>query len=261
MPLIPSYQIPKNFVLTGLMLIAFHSAAQERGEETAQAKVVKLIETRQLIAEEAAKWQSDKQMLLDLAALREREASQMDEVINLAKERVSDIEAKRNALTQEENQRRAWRENFEKRIAGLERSLLPRLNYLPPPVVEKLHGSIERIKNRDGSVDLQNRFRDVLAVLNECIAFDSSIHFAPEIRAVDGRRMEVEVLYLGMHQAWYVDRTGKSAGVGLPTAEGWIWQSKPEIASRVRTAIDIHQKNIAPAFTRLPIQNGKEVNQ
>lgn len=244
-----------------LPILVTTSIASSQDEATSPAvaveKVSQWVLTKKAIAKESAEWEQEKQMLSDLIGLREHEAEQMNEVIDLAKDRVADIEKKSSDLKGEEQKRQAWRKRFEKRVTTLEDALIPQIASLPNPVTNKVLNAIERLRDRDDDGDLQGRFRDILAILNECIAFDSQIHSAPEIHEIDGRKIEVDVMYLGMKQAWYVDRTNKIAGIGIPGKEGWVWRPDASIAGKVRNAIDIYSKKEAPAFVKLPLTNTK----
>ncbi|MDF1813625.1 MAG: DUF3450 family protein [Verrucomicrobiales bacterium] len=231
-------------------------AQEDDGPAVAREKVVQWISTKKTIAEESAKWQEEKAMLVDLIELREREAGQMDEIINEAKERVSDIENKTSSLKKEETDRKAWRSQFARRVSALEDELKAKLPYLPPPVKSKMFDAVERLESSGDEDDLQARFRDILALLNECISFNSQITSLPEIHEIDGNKVEVDVIYLGMKQAWYVDRTNKYAAIGVPTKDGWVWRADSSMAGKVRRAIDVHSKKEPPAFVELPILGG-----
>ncbi len=254
-PIVAPFRVQMSRTVVFILLLGGLSAAAQEAATPAVAreKVAKWVETRKLISEETAKWEAEKQMLSDLADLRLREANQMNEVIDLAKERVADIERLTNELTAEEKSRQRWRASFEKRISALEAALIPQVDLLPPPVSDKVFESITRLKDQSDQSDLQSRFRDVLAILNEAIEFNHQLHFSPEIRNIEGKDIEVDVLYLGLTQAWYVDRTGQKAGMGRATKEGWTWFPDPSIAKQVRQAVDIHTKKEAPAFVRLPL--------
>ncbi|MDF1754407.1 MAG: DUF3450 family protein [Verrucomicrobiales bacterium] len=223
------------------------------GPGVAREKVAQWVSAKKAASQEEAQWNQEKQMLTDLIALRDRESEQMAEVIELAQERVADIEKKSADLKGEEQKRQAWRGQFEKRVTSLEDSLIAQLPYLPEPVKNKVYDAIERLEDREDGGDLQGRFRDVLAILNEVIAFNSQIHTLPEIHEIDGQKLEVDVMYLGMKQAWYVDKTNRKAAIGLPGKNGWVWKEDPAIAGKVRSAIDIQMKKEAPAFVKLPL--------
>ena len=249
-----------RLLIATAFFFAANLPAQEKppSPDLTREKLRQWIQTKKIIARESVQWESEKQMLSDLIALRDRESSQMDEVISQAQERVADVEKETGKLASEEKARELWRGEFEKKVTGIEDALIPRIAYLPNPLKDKMTDAISRLEDRDDEGDLQGRFRDVLAILNEAISFNSQIQMIPEIREVENQRIEVEVLYLGLHQAWYVDHTERIAGVGIPTKEGWIWKPDHSIASRVRRAIDIQTRKEPPAFTRLPLSNGAE---
>lgn len=231
---------------------------QPQSPAITQEKVVKLIEVKKLISKEAANWEMEKQQLTDLVELRKKEIEKVAEIVERSQQRITDVEEKSNALDTELKQRETWRKDFGATVTALEDSLIENLGFLPPPVVGEVSDAIERLKDRkDTEEDLQTRFRDIAAILNECTTFNAKIHTYTEVREVEGERLEVEVLYMGMHQAWFVDRNGKRAGVGVPSKDGWVWQSVPSIAAQVRKTIDIQAKRESPEFVKLPFSNGK----
>jgi hypothetical protein len=91
-----------------------------------------------------------------------------------------------------------------------------------------------------------------LAILAASIAFDNAITVTREIREVEGKRIELETIYLGLTRAWYVGRGDKIAGHGKATNEGWQWQSDNSISGQVRRAIDIYRKESSPGYVKLP---------
>jgi hypothetical protein len=62
----------------------------------------------------------------------------------------------------------------------------------------------------------------------------------------------VQVIYVGLAQAYYLSPRGE-AGIGKPTAEGWVWRAAPGEAGRIYTALEIIQGKHPPAFVGLPI--------
>jgi len=61
----------------------------------------------------------------------------------------------------------------------------------------------------------------------------------------NGETKEVTTLYIGLSQAFYL--TTNDAGCGEPSANGWVWKSKPELANTVRKAVNAVQDNSANA--------------
>jgi hypothetical protein len=242
-------------------------AQEERGdasEETAlptaaevQEKLRQWVRTQQLISEERADWEAQKQSLADLNELRKREVANLDELIAAAGSRLTDAEDRQARLGAEEESLRARRANWEKSIDDLESAVRGLLGKFPQPLRQQLGTTIGRLESGE-KVDtaLQNRFRDVLAVLIEAKAFDSRLTLDTELRELDGKTIEVEILYLGLATAYYTDRSGNYAGTGKPASEGqgWEWHAQPNLASAIRTTIEIFQKRANPEIVELPMQ-------
>lgn len=220
-----------------------------------QEKVRQWVHTQQLISQEQSDWQAQKQALVDLGNIRQREISQLDEVIEAAGTRLTDAESRRAELIAEEGSLRERRAELEKEIVALEESALGLLPGFPPPLREKVKDAAERLEaNERQSSPLQNRYRDVLAILVEAGAFNSRLTHDIDLREVDGKSIEVEVLYLGLASAYYTDRSGKYCGIGQSGDAGWTWTVRPKLAASIRHTIDIFQKQTTPVMVKLPMQ-------
>ncbi len=218
-----------------------------------QTRLEQWVKTRQLISEESAAWTAEKATLAGLNEVRLRESGQLDEFIAAAGDRVTEIDGKRAALSKEESDLKTWRREMEKQVAALESRIRPLLPRFPAPLKGKVEEAIIRLESPDPDQPLQNRTRDILLVLQAYLDFQRSVTVESDIREVTGARRELHILYLGMGQAWYVDNEGKYSGYGVPSASGWSWTEDNSIASRVRTAIDIQARRVAPAFVELPL--------
>lgn len=233
-------------------------APEEAGAAVLQKKTGEWIETRRLIGEEAAAWQAEKASLEDLNGIRANESAQLDEFVKAAGARVAELSAKKEALTKEQSDLRSWRAALDADLSKLESGLRPLLPRFPAVLREKVEESILRLEAAEADQPLQNRARDVLLVLQACVEFQNSITVDTEVREIGGERREVEVLYLGLNQAWYVDASGNLGGHGTPGGQGWIWTEDNSLAPRIRSAIEIQSRRATPAFVELPLSNGNE---
>ena len=223
-----------------------------------QEKLRQWVRTRQLIGEEQADWAAEQQSLEDLMALREREVGQLDELIAAAGSRLTDAEAERSSLLEEEAALQARRTELEAKVAELEAAARQVVGAFPRPLREKLGDAIERLEaGEEIDTPLQNRYRDVLAILIEAGSFQTRLTLDSELREIDGVRREVEVLYLGLARAYYVDRSGRHAGTGRPAEDGWQWTEAPELATEIRRTLDIYQKKGDPQLVELPVSGAK----
>jgi len=220
-----------------------------------QKKTGEWIETRRLISKEAADWATEKATLTDLNAIRKTEIEKLDEFIKIAETRVKDLDEKRTAFSKEETDLRQWRAQLEPKVAALETEVRPLIKIFPAILREKVEEPAARMEADDSRESLQNRMRDLLKVTQAILAFQNSLHTDNELREIDGEKREIDVLYLGLAQAYYVDQTGKYAGYGTPAADGWKWVEAPQIAAQTRLAIDVLKTNVPPRFVTLPFVN------
>ncbi len=211
--------------------------------------------TRQMISREKASWAEEQASLADLNEVRQREIEKLGEFSEVAKSRVAEIDEKRKEFKEEEAALKEWRRELGKQVTTLEKRLLPLIPLFPPPLRAKMEEAITRLEASDPQRPLQHRVRDVLLVMEACLNFQNVLSLDADIRSIDGGEREVEVLYLGFTQAWYVDRKGVYSGYGTPGREGWVWTEEPALASAVRQAIDVHNRQATPGFVTLPLSN------
>lgn len=223
----------------------------DRAETTAR----RWMQTRKSIGAEEAQWEEQKQLFTDLVAVREKEIASLEEVTVAAAERVETVKKERAKLKAEETELREWRKAAENRIANLEEQLRPLAGLFPEPLRQKVEESLLRLDEADPETALQDRYRDLVAILNAAAEFDGTITVQSELRDFGGEEVEVDVFYLGLTQAWYVDREQRHAGVGLPGADGWSWRSEPGLAQKIRRMIEIQRKESSPGFVSLPLIN------
>jgi hypothetical protein len=247
-----------------VMAAAAPLAAQEAAAPAAplppagevQSKLEQWVKTRQLISEERAAWEVEKSTLSGLNEVRLRETEQLDEFVTAAGSRVAEIDEQRSRFAEDEVELKAWRSVMEKEVASLEQQIRPLLPRFPAPLRGKVEEALIRIESSDPDQPLQNRTRDILLVLQAYLEFQNTLTVESDIREIAGARREVEILYLGMSQAWYVDIDGKHSGYGIPADTGWTWTEDNSIAPRVRAAIDIQARRAAPTFVELPLARG-----
>ncbi len=249
--------VPRNFLLIGFLLSLAPLSAQEAvpplpSAALLQKKTEEWIRARRLIGEEAAAWKQEKATLADLNAIRKKESAQLDEFIQAAGARVDELAKQKATSADEREALRKWRSDFDAAFGKLEaqvKALAPRL---PTPLRDKVEDAMLRMEENATDRPLQDRVRDTLLVLQAAREFDDSFTVTTEVRELDGRQVEVRILYLGLSQAWYVDAAGSHGGYGQPSANGWIWTEDASIAHAVRDAIAIQTGEATAAFVTLP---------
>ena len=128
---------------------------------------------------------------------------------------------------------------------------------VPEPLSRRVEPLSRKIPKdpRKSDQPLAQRFQNVLGVLNEVNKFNKEISVFREIRDLpDGSTAEVQTLYLGLGQAYYVTPNGTAAGTGMPGPQGWTWTEANELSQEIAQAIQILEDNGTPAYVPLPIR-------
>ncbi len=253
--------LPPVLAVVALGLCPSPSSAQDPAAPKSPAlpgaaEVVKKTEewilTRRLLSEEDAAWRAESATLTELNAIRSQEIAELDEFIDSAGARVEALDQQKSTYAEERNHLRKWRGEFEGDFAKLETEVTALLPRLPLPLRDKIEETVLRIEASEPDRALQDRVRDVLIVLQAAKEFDEGFTVASDVREFAGEKREIDILYLGLSQAWYVDASGAFSGYGLPGAEGWTWSEDRAIATQVRNAIEIQRGRSTAAFVELP---------
>lgn len=237
----------------GLDARADHSAPVT----AARATLEQWVQTRQLISQTRSDWQADKELLEQSIRMFERELQSLtDQLANVSTNRTRADEERDAALAQQRELTAALERARELAgaLEGRVRALAPAF---PPPLLEKVQPLLNRIPSdpaatRPGPVE---RLQNLVGLLNEVDKFNAAVTVVSEVQKNPaGAEVQVETIYVGLAQAYFVDKAGQYAGVGTPSRQGWQWTERPELAEPVRKAIAIY-KNAAPAaFVALPVQ-------
>ncbi|MEM0968754.1 MAG: DUF3450 family protein, partial [Verrucomicrobiota bacterium] len=237
--------------LLPLLCSAQNEAKPESAPPTAaeiQQQVREWVRIQELTLEEQSSWKEEQRWLEALNDLRLAEMEELETSISAAGERLVELEARTTSLDSETVQLREDRGVVVAQVAALEDRLRPLLPLFPASLKGKLSDALSRLESAHEDVPLQNRVRDLTAIALEANAFDSRLTVESELRTVKDEEREVEVLYLGFGQAFCVDPNGSYAAVGMPQETGWEWSASPGLASSIRQAIAIHEKEVPPAL-------------
>ena len=215
----------------------------------------KWIETQQILAKERKDWQQGKVVLVDLIDLRKKEIASLEERIALATAAAEQADKKRAEMAAEIEKLAATEARLVEAVAAMEGDVKKLCKALPDSLQQKAQLPLQRMPTEATTVRVSaaERFQNVLLILTEVNRHNSEITVDQEVRTMpDGKRVEVQALYAGLGQAWYVSSSGH-AGIGRPTTEGWKWEPAA-IARQVLTAVEIVQGKQTPAFVPLPVK-------
>ena len=249
-----------HFTLFGLVLVITTAAlAQNAVEiETVRTKVQEWVKTRQLISDEKAEWKAEKQAMQDTLDLLNSELTQLNSELEAIAKEGTDSDSEIESLVDQKEQLRAAADLLSKEISSLEKAVLKLTNRFPPP----LQATILQLKNRIPTTErgaakrtLGERMLNIVGILNTAEKFDNTVTFDGETRTIGGESVQVDVLYIGLGTAYYLDKSGARAGIATIGADGWSWKEANNAATEIANLFAVYERTAAEAaFVSLPAE-------
>lgn len=212
------------------------------------------VKIEDLISKESSDWQAEKLHMQRLLDLHQTELTQLSEFLSQAAEDAVALQARRDEIEQEKKKLNSARSEFILRLQKLKPRALALYQRFPSPLqtrTEDLFNSIRELEAKESPRELTQA---IVGLLNAAGEFNASIFTSNEVRAIDGKRVKVRTLYIGLAIAYFRAENGKSAGIGIPSNDGWQWQSRPELSASIAQAIAVANRESRPAFISLPVK-------
>ncbi len=255
-PFIRLASVPALLGLFSLTLEAQDPAPSSITPTETSALILQWVETEKAVSAESAEWIAQQSEFRQLIDLYTQEIANLKELVEAAGQHALESEQRRSTLIKERDDLQNTRNLLATHLAPLEAKLLRLLPAFPPPLLTEISSAVARVQEASPDRTNQDRVRDLLAILVEADKFQQGVHVDREIRELgSGVRAEVAVLYLGLGAAFYVDESGRRAGTGKPTLQGWTWQADPSVAAPLKQAIAIIEETQQEArFLPFPLR-------
>lgn len=226
--------------------------------EEARELLGRWVETRRLVAEEESQWRQQEAFLRQSLELLREERDLLEERLAALRGAAAGQIDRRGALEAENEALKAAAANFQTALAVIEEETAAFSRFFPAPLAGRVQSQIRRLEEEGVTVPTARRLQAVLGILGEANRFNQTVTLAREtVPRPDGREVEVNVLYLGLGQAWFVNDTGDFAGRGHPAENGWEWTPDPGLPGVVRQAIAIYENRRPAQTVILPFQPGQ----
>lgn len=208
------------------------------------------VDTRQRIAEARNSWEAEKQTIERRIEAYEQEREELLESTREAREATTKAEteiAARNATIQELN---SALNIVSESLPSLEDRIRAIVRFLPEP----LRNEIKPLVDQMGRGQTSQRMVYVIGILNAMDRFNNEYRLVQAPQNIEGSTQTMDVLYVGLAQAYYVNDGGTIGGIGYPTANGWVFEPANDLAPRIRSAVDYFTGDVKPAlFVPLPV--------
>ena len=245
--------------LTALLLAGAATTLNAQGDSlaTLEALVAEWSRLRVAIADEQRSWDEQERQWHAEIVLLNKEIEALQEEIGKATSAQESIEADRLKALRDQERLSQMLDGLPVLLERAESALRAWPDQLPPPLRESLESLFLRLMQDSGeSKPLGDaaRLQRVVALYTEIEKLQHDIHVVKEILTMpDGSRKEVDVCYLGLARAFAVSADNAWSGVGVPTGQGWHWETRKDIADRVRLAISIYNREKIATLVDLPL--------
>lgn len=255
-----------NRLLCGALLLASFvlwltidsGLAQVSKFDQARAYVEKWVQTKQLIAKKRADWRVEQENIKQSIGLLKKEIDLLENEIEQTKDVDSEADIEKRRINLSLNDLKKSNKVVDDALWKMERQALVLISRFPESLKDRTTGVRTRIPLKQE--DLRNysvaeRMQNIVAILNEADRFNSAITMVVELRKdSEGKERQVQVVYLGLGQAYFVDQNNGIAGTGVPGPEGWVWSFNNDLATKIRKVIDIYENGLPAEFVSIPVE-------
>jgi chromosome segregation ATPase len=243
-------------VLAGVGPASLAGGASESMDAT-RGTLARWMETQQIISKEKRNWQMGKEVLEQRIALIENEIADLTRKNDETQQGIDSADDKRREMESESQALKAAAASLEEFIGSAESTTLDLLARLPRPLVTKVKPLRDQIANdqRKSESSLSERYQNVIGILNEINKFNRNILVTSEVQSLaDGSQAEVQAVYIGLGQGYYVTPDGLAAAVGHSGPDGWEWTPANNLAGVIAQTVQILQNESVPSYVSLPVE-------
>jgi hypothetical protein len=220
------------------------------------------VETMRKAQQEENDWQRDREVLENYREGLQQEVATLKEKLAEAKTRKEGADRESLEQSAERDRYAAARQDLSATVRKLEESLAAKLPLLPRTLAEepKVAQGVDDLRRdlelpadkRDDGV--AKRLMNVIQLLTEAEKFQTTAHLRTELHTnSQGREFNMQVLYFGLACAYAVNEDGSFALVGRPSAEGWRFEERPELAGEIRRIVAATTGDADASFVSLPL--------
>ncbi len=224
-----------------------------------RAAMEEYVDLRGVIGREKAKLVEDKEFLADQIEILTEQVKMERAAVAALKGEIDDTSARTAELEAEEAALKAATESLEALVADHEARARALAKVMPAPLQEnEVFSALVAglpADPADTKLSLSSRYVNVTGILDAADKFNADVHVSNENRELgNGESVNVDVLYLGVSTAFFVNQDGTIGGTGRPGEDGYVWRQDDVAAPAIKAAIAMKEGDTAAAFVQLPVK-------
>lgn len=214
------------------------------------------IELQKTIQKTQADWLVEKEALRQMSDLLRTQRDLLKTTLDRAKEEASAGDQERRKLSVRQSRLVQVEAELDRVIRVAEERGRKLSEQFPPPLKQKVGEFLARMpqEGQETSLGLGRRMQNLLAFMNEADKFNVVLTLTKELQPISGAEVQVDVMYLGLASAFYVDPEGRRAGVGYPGEQGWKWEPRDDQCVQIKKLMDMYRGDQVPALVNQELE-------
>lgn len=277
------YKLILGFLLVIFIVILQVNAANTNATELDDL-VTQWTQLEQQYSEIDNRWQENKPLLEQQLRLFKEERKLLEGTLEQHVTANDEVEKERFDLLQQQTQMEEIQQLMEFELTKISSVLVNIHQQLPPPLKQQWDADIallsgakesssphhlietDTLKQAMSLLNNSEKLETLLNLLNSVEQFEQRVGLHQTTMQVVGHlseskvvEIQVDQVYLGLSQGWYISKDGKYWGTGNSQLQGWQWQhqSADVEVSELRQTVKMLTDPAVAALVTLPIKLSK----
>ena len=256
-PILYSYIFVKNLFLTCFCCLILTPLSFAVDIATTRQVLSEWVATEQLISEEREEWATQRELIQDRLALMHAELTELDEQLLAAEELTTQAGQVRGQLLAQEQAIDESLQKLTPQLVLMQHELARLRLLLPKALKDESEALFARLATQalDDNPNDMLSLQLILELLEKINEFNQNITLVTDLQQLpDGKIIEVEILYVGLGAAYFIDAKGNFPGRLVPSAKGWQPELLVNSGASIRRAINNYKQLKKPSFVDLPVR-------
>jgi len=237
----------------GSSLFAQEENKAPENEVTAKDLVAHWLQTKRLIAHEAAEWKGEREHINQLLDLYNKELTLLNEELSKSGNNAGLIDEEAEALKKSVKASETARRETIAYLAKIKPRMLDLVARFPNPLQDQLDPEFAALKETEiTNATSGDTLRAMLKILQDASRFNRSFAFEEQEISLNNSSYRAKVMYFGLSRAYF--QAGNIAGEMLPGEKEWSITERKELLPALKKAFAIQVKESPSAFFKLPLK-------
>ena len=241
----------KKYLLTAFFFLSSVFAADR---ESVLKIVEKVNEVKRALSSESAQWLEEKKSLeLELQlvkdALLNGENSQKD-----ISKRVADLRKRKEELAESSKKVKDELKAINVKMDAILKALISFSASVPQPLKVHISKELESVQQSLSSEDPLFKLNSINSITQAILTLQKNTHRVRQIIELDSKEVQVEVLYIGTSNGYFLAKSQQKAGSLVNKGGQWEIKIDDQLYDKIDKAFKAMDREGRPELVKLPVE-------